>query len=161
MSLPESDFYIVLSLGRDMQGLSSQVRHALHNEAEMNWALGQARGMKYDPVSAVSVNQASYEYSPVEKSLAAFTILYGSYEEYPQAHKMSSALVLVMGPNSLSGSSSVCNPEPDSCGGYYHTRTRTIVIGPVLPPTLWQFQTHNCSSNSVSEFRLYRDMIST
>jgi len=49
-------------------------------------ALGQVGGTECVHVSAVSANLASYNYSLVEKSLAAFAILRGRYQESPEAH---------------------------------------------------------------------------
>ena len=41
--------------------------------------------------------------------------------------------MLATGPNARFGSGSGSNPEPDRWNGFYHTKTRTVVIGPVLP----------------------------
>ena len=30
-------------------------------------------------------------------------------------------------------------PEPNRCNGSYHTKTQTVAIGPVIPPTTWHF----------------------
>ena len=47
--------------------------------------------------------------------------------------------MLATGPNSWFGSWSSSNPELDRCDGFYHTKTRTIGIGPVLPPITQHF----------------------
>jgi len=41
--------------------------------------------------------------------------------------------------NSRIGSWSRSNPEPDRCNRFYHTKTWTVAIGPVLPPKTWHF----------------------
>jgi len=48
-------------------------------------------------------------------------------------------LVLATGPNSRFGSGSGSNPEPDRCNGFYHTKTRTVANGSVLPPKTRHF----------------------
>jgi len=55
--------------------------------------------------------------------------------------------LLASGPPSPLGSSSVSNgsglglePEPNRCNGSYHTKTRTVAIGPVLPPKPQRFK---------------------
>jgi len=57
----------------------------------MNLALGWAGGTECLCVSGVSTIQASFDYSLVEKSLAAFAIFWGCYQASPLAHQMSSA----------------------------------------------------------------------
>ena len=42
-------------------------------------------------------------------------------------------VVLATVPNYRCGSGSDFNLEPDGCNGFYHTKTRTIAIRPVLP----------------------------
>jgi hypothetical protein len=44
-------------------------------------------------------------------------------------------------PNSRVGSGSGSDLEPNRCNGSYHTKTRTIAIGPVLPPKTRHFNT--------------------
>ena len=56
-----------------------------------NRALGRAGKTECVRVSVVSANLASYGYSLVEKSLAAFAIFRGPYQESPEAHYMLSA----------------------------------------------------------------------
>ena len=48
-------------------------------------------------------------------------------------------LVLATVPNSRVGSGSGSDPEPNRCNGSYHTKTRTVAIGPVLPPKTRHF----------------------
>jgi len=50
-------------------------------------------------------------------------------------------LVLAIVPNRQVGSGSGSDPEPNCCNGSYHTKTRTVGIGPVLPP-----KTQHCKS---------------
>jgi len=47
--------------------------------------------------------------------------------------------VLATVPNSRVGSGSGSDPEPNRCNGSYHTKTRTVAIGPVLPPKTRHF----------------------
>jgi len=54
-----------------------------------------------------------------------------------------SQLVLPTVPNFRLGSGSGANPEPDSCNRFYHMRTRTIAIGPVLAPKSRHFNPTN------------------
>jgi hypothetical protein len=42
-------------------------------------------------------------------------------------------LVLATVPNSRVGTGSGSDPEPNRYNGYYHTKTRTVAIGQVLP----------------------------
>jgi len=42
-------------------------------------------------------------------------------------------------PSSRVGSGSGSNPEPNCCNESYHTKTRTVAIGPVLPPKTRHF----------------------
>ena len=42
-------------------------------------------------------------------------------------------------PNARVGSGSGSDPEPNRCNGSYHTKTRTVAIGPVLPPKTRHF----------------------
>ena len=56
-----------------------------------NQASGQAGGTRCIRPSAVSANLASYDYSIVQKLLAAFAIFTGLNQESPNAHQMSSA----------------------------------------------------------------------
>ena len=42
-------------------------------------------------------------------------------------------------PNSRVGSGSGSDPEPNRCNGSYHTKTRTVAIGLVLPPKTRHF----------------------
>ena len=51
-----------------------------------NGASGRVGGTECIRLSAFSANLASYVYSLVEKSLAAFAIFQGRYEESPEAH---------------------------------------------------------------------------
>jgi len=44
------------------------------------------------------------------------------------------SLVLATVPNRRVSSRSGSDPEPNRCNGSYHTKTRTVAIGPVLPP---------------------------
>jgi hypothetical protein len=37
------------------------------------------------------------------------------------------------------GSGLGLEPEPNRCNGLYHTKTRTVAIGPVLPPKTRNF----------------------
>ena len=60
-----------------------------------NEASGRAGGMGCIRVSVVCVNLASYDYSLVEKSLGAFAIFQQRYQESPEAHKMSSAQMML------------------------------------------------------------------
>jgi len=46
----------------------------------------------------------------------------------------SSQVVLAMVPTHQNGSGLGLGPEPNCCNGFYHTKTRTVAIGPVLPP---------------------------
>ena len=48
-------------------------------------------------------------------------------------------LVLAMVPTRLHGSGLGLEPEPNRCNGFYHTKTRTVAIGPVLPPKARHF----------------------
>ena len=48
-------------------------------------------------------------------------------------------LVLATVPNSRVGSGSGSDPEPNRCNGSYHTKTRTVAIGPDLPPKTRHF----------------------
>jgi len=48
-------------------------------------------------------------------------------------------IVLATVPNSRVGFGSGSDPEPNRCNGSYHTDTRTIAIGPVLPPKTRHF----------------------
>jgi len=47
--------------------------------------------------------------------------------------------VLATVPNSRVGSGSGSDPEPNRCNGSYHTKTRTVAIGLVLPPKTRHF----------------------
>jgi len=47
--------------------------------------------------------------------------------------------VLATVPSSRDGSGSGSDPEPNRCNGSYHTKTQTVAIGPVLPPTIRHF----------------------
>jgi len=38
------------------------------------------------------------------------------------------------------GSGLTLGPEPNCCNGFYNTKTRTIAIGPVLPPKIRHFK---------------------
>jgi len=49
-------------------------------------------------VSAVSVNLASYDYTLVDKTITAFAIIQGCYEESPEAEQMLSALMMLHHP---------------------------------------------------------------
>jgi len=49
-------------------------------------------------VSAVSVNLASYDYSPVEKTITAFAIFRGCNEESSEAEQMLAALMMLHDP---------------------------------------------------------------
>ena len=42
-------------------------------------------------------------------------------------------------PNSRVGSGSGSDPQPNHCNGSYHTKTRTVAIGPVSPPKTRHF----------------------
>jgi len=44
-----------------------------------------------------------------------------------------------MVPNSWVGSGSGSNLKSNRCNGSYHMKTRTVAIGPVLPPKTWHF----------------------
>jgi len=44
------------------------------------------------------------------------------------------SVVLATVPNRRVGSGSGSDPVPNRCNGSYHTKTRTVAIGPVLPP---------------------------
>jgi len=48
-------------------------------------------------------------------------------------------LVLATGPNSRFGSRSGSDSEPDRSNRFYHMKTRTVAIGPVLPPKTQHF----------------------
>jgi len=43
-------------------------------------------------------------------------------------------VVITRVPNRRIGSGSGSDPEPNRCNGSYHMKTRTVAIGPVLPP---------------------------
>ena len=73
------------------RGHSLWVQHALISESLTNLALGRVGGKECLCVSGVSAIQASFDYSPVEESLAAFAIFWGRYQVSPLAHQMSSA----------------------------------------------------------------------
>ena len=47
--------------------------------------------------------------------------------------------MLATGQNSWFGSGSSSNPAPERCNGFYHMKTQTVVIGPVLPPKTQHF----------------------
>ena len=52
-------------------------------ESGMNWASGRAGGSEWVRVPVDSANLALYDYSRVKKSLAAFVIFRGRYQESP------------------------------------------------------------------------------
>ena len=52
-------------------------------------------------------------------------------------------LVLATVPTRENGSGLGLEPEPNRCNGFYHTKTRTVAIGPVLPPKTRQFNLTN------------------
>ena len=53
--------------------------------------------------------------------------------------KTAGSLVLATIQSSWFGSRYSSNPELDRCNGFYHSKTRTVAIGPVLPPKTCQF----------------------
>jgi len=73
------------------KGYSLRHPHAFISESLMTQALGRVARTKCHRVSMVSTIQASFDYSPVEKSLEAFAIFRGRYQVSPLAHQMLSA----------------------------------------------------------------------
>jgi len=53
---------------------------------------------------------------------------------------ISRAVALQLQKDSVSNGSGLgLGPEPNRCNGFYHTKTRTVAIGPVLPPKTRHF----------------------
>ena len=72
-------------------GCSLRVQHALLSESLTNQVLGRAGVTECLHVPRESPIQASFDYSLVEKLLAALAICWGCYQVSPLAHQMSSA----------------------------------------------------------------------
>jgi hypothetical protein len=54
-------------------------------------------------------------------------------------------VVLATVPNRRVGSASGFEPEPNRCNGSYHTKTRTVAIGLVLPPKTRHYKSKICA----------------
>ena len=88
-------------------------------------------------VYASSVMQAAYP-------RALFSVWYGLH-----LHRRScSRVVLTTVPNSRVGSGTGSDPEPNRCNGSYHKKTRTVAIGPVLPP-----KTRHCDITTLAPIK--------
>jgi hypothetical protein len=59
-------------------------------------------------------------------------------------------LVLTTGPNCRVSSGSGSDPEMNRCNGSYHTKTRTVAIGLVLPLKTWHYNSTILAPISVS-----------
>jgi len=75
--------------------------------------------------------------------MTAYSVLWLLERSYENV--MLLLLVLAMVPNRRVGSGSGSDPEPNSCNGSYHTKTRTVAIGPVLPPKTRHYKSKICA----------------
>ena len=88
--LPESDFYLVIGFGCDLHGFKLTCSTCW--DCRMCDQLGIGMGGRDGTSSYVCgfCEHSPYDYSLVEKSLAAFAIFQGHDQDSPEAHQMSS-----------------------------------------------------------------------